>query len=77
MSQMNAYNKTSEKELNKIETSNLLDAEFKTLVIRMLDELRGKVDEFSDKFNKEGSPSVHSLGVGESVPLDPTGNLLS
>ena len=36
-----------------METRNLLDAEFKTLVIRMLDELRGKVDEFSDKFNKE------------------------
>ena len=31
--------KTPEKELNKIEVSNLLDAEFKTLVIRMLKEL--------------------------------------
>ena len=31
--------KIPEKELNKMETSNLLDAEFKTLVIRMLNEL--------------------------------------
>ena len=31
--------KTQEKELNKMEISNLSDAEFKTLVIRMLREL--------------------------------------
>ena len=31
--------KTLEKELNKMETSNLSDEEFKTLVIRMLKEL--------------------------------------
>ena len=31
--------KTPEKELNKMETSNLSEAEFKTLVIRMLKEL--------------------------------------
>ena len=31
--------KTPEKELNKVETNNLLDAEFKTLVIKMLKEL--------------------------------------
>ena len=28
-----------EKELNKMETSNILDAEFKTLVMRMLNEI--------------------------------------
>ena len=37
---MKEQNKTPEKELNKIETSNLVDAEFKTLVITMLNELR-------------------------------------
>ena len=31
--------KTPEKELSEMETSNLSDAEFKTLVIRMLKEL--------------------------------------
>ena len=39
MTQMKEQNKTPEKEWNKMETSNLLDAEFKTLVIRMLNEL--------------------------------------
>ena len=33
--------KTPEKELNKMEISNLSDAEFKTLIIRMLKELTG------------------------------------
>ena len=51
MAQMKVKNKTLEKELNKMETSNLLDAEFKTLVTRMLKELRGKVDELRENFN--------------------------
>ena len=39
MVQMKEQIKTPEKELNKIEISNLSDTEFKTLVIRMLKEL--------------------------------------
>ena len=39
MVQMKRQKKTPEKELNKMETSKLLDAEFKTLVIRLLKEL--------------------------------------
>ena len=39
MAQMKVQNKTPEKELNKTEIANLSDAEFKTLVIRMLREL--------------------------------------
>ena len=39
MAQMKEQIKTPEKELNKMEISNLKDAEFKTLVIRMLKEL--------------------------------------
>ena len=39
MAQMNEQIKTPEKELNKMEIGNLLDAEFKTLVIRMLREI--------------------------------------
>ena len=41
MAQMKEQNKTLEKELNKMEKSNLSDEEFKTLVIRMLKELTG------------------------------------
>ena len=35
-----------------METSNLPDAEFKTLFIRMLNEHRARVDELSKNFNK-------------------------
>ena len=38
VAQTEEQNKTPEKELNKMEISNLSDAEFKTLVIRMLKE---------------------------------------
>ena len=36
-----------------IKSSNLTDAEFKTLVIKMLKELLGSIDKFSEKFDKE------------------------
>ena len=39
MAQMKKQIKTPEKELNKMEISNLSDAEFEILVIRMLKEL--------------------------------------
>ena len=39
MAQVKEKNTTPEKELNKTEITNLSDAEFKTLVIRMLKEL--------------------------------------
>ena len=40
MAQMKEQIKTPEKELKEMEISNLSDAEFKTLVTRMLKELR-------------------------------------
>ena len=48
MSKMKEQDKTSEKELNEMETSNLPDTEFKTLVIRIFSELRGRIDKLSD-----------------------------
>ena len=39
MSQMKEQNKTPQKELKAMEIGNLSDAEFKTLVIRLLKEL--------------------------------------
>ena len=51
MSQIKEQNKTLENEQNKMETSNLLDAEFKTLVKRMLKELKGRVEELKQNFN--------------------------
>ena len=47
-----------------METSNVLDSEFKTLVIRMPNELRGRVDEISEHFNKQ----IGSIKMGvESI----------
>ena len=36
-----------------MESRNLADAEFKTMVTKMLNELRGSVDKFSEIFNEE------------------------
>ena len=41
------------RDLGIMESSNLTDAEFKTLVIKMLFKHRGSVDEFSEDFNNE------------------------
>ena len=49
---MKEQNITSEKELNKMGTSNLLDAEFRTLVIWMLNEFRGRADELRENFKR-------------------------
>lgn len=42
--------KSQKKKINKIQISNQPDAEFKILIIRMLNEFRGQVGE---NFNKE------------------------
>ena len=52
MSQMTEKNKTPEKELNKMETSNLLNSEFKTLDIRMLKELSENCNSIKKKAQK-------------------------
>ena len=44
MSQMKEQNKTPEKELNKMETGNLLDTVFETLIIRTLNKLSEKLN---------------------------------
>lgn len=36
-----------------METSNLQDTEYKTLVIKMLNEFGRKIDELTENFNKE------------------------
>ena len=53
MSHIKEHKKITEKALNKMKTSNIPEAELKTLVIRMLNEHRGKVDELNENFNKE------------------------
>ena len=55
MAQMKGQVKTPEKELNEMEVSNLSDAEFKTLVIRMLKE-------FSEDLNNTKKGLVRNRG---------------
>ena len=49
MARMKEKSKTSEKELNNMEMTNLSDAQFKTLFIRMLKELRQDLNSIKKK----------------------------
>lgn len=50
MFQMKEQGKYSEKELNIVETSNLLNKEFKVMITKMLNEFGRRMDEYSEKF---------------------------
>ena len=52
-----------------MKSNNLTDAEFKTLVINMLNELRGSVDEFSKNFNKEIKKHINGNGSYKREPV--------
>ena len=52
VAQIKKQNKTPIKELNQMEISNLSDAQFKTLVIRMLQELIGYFNSIKKQTNK-------------------------
>ena len=52
-----------------MESSNLTDAEFKTLVIKMLNELRSRVDELSENFNKEIENIKLEVEIGKGNQL--------
>ena len=45
--------KSSERELNKVESSTLPDTELKIIIIKVFKELRGRMDEHSGNINKE------------------------
>ena len=51
MAQMKEQIKTPEKKLNKMKISNLLDAQFKTPVIRMIKELNEDLNSIKKKKN--------------------------
>ena len=53
MPQMKEQEKSPQKELNKIEASNLPDTEFKTIVIRILKELSGRMGEFNENLKRQ------------------------
>ena len=56
MAQMREEIKTPEKEVNEMEISNLSDAEFKTLFIRMLKELN---EDFSSIKRSSQKQRIH------------------
>ena len=56
MFQTKEQGKTPEEELNEVETGNLPEKEFRVMIIKMIKELKGRIDAQSKKlevFNKE------------------------
>ena len=62
MAQMNQQIKTPEKELNTMEISNLSDAEFKTLVIRELNEGLSSLKKIQSEMKDSLSEIRNNLG---------------
>ena len=52
MPQIQKQEKSPEKKLNAMEATKLPDAEFKTMVIKILMELRERMEESSENLNK-------------------------
>ena len=61
-----------------METSNILDSGFKTLVTRMLNELKGKVGDFRENFNsiKKGMGTIKKKQSEMKDTLTKTKNML-
>lgn len=53
MFQTKVQGKSPEKDLNEIEISHVLDKEIKAMVIKMLTNLRRRMDDRRDNLNKE------------------------
>ena len=56
MYQMKEQHKTPEKQLNEVETGNLPEKEFRIMVVKMIQDLRkrmeGKIEKMQETFNK-------------------------
>ena len=79
MAQMKEQIKTPERELNKVENSNLSDAEFKTLVIRMLKELSEDLNsiKYIQAETKETVMEIENVLQGNSSRVEEAKNQLS
>lgn len=53
--------KSPGKELNEMEATKLPDAEFKTMVIRMFEDLRGTIDDLNENLNEEAVSSKRDI----------------
>lgn len=61
MSQMKELNKITAREQIQMERSNILDREFKVMVIKILTRLEKRVEDLSETLNKEKTKK-ESLG---------------
>ena len=68
VAQMKGQIKTSEKELNEMEISNLSDAEFKTMVIRMLKELREDLNSIK-KIQSQMKDTTRDIEIKNNVTV--------
>ena len=69
MTQVKEQNKTPEKELNKMEITNLSDTEFKTMVIRMLKEISVYSNNIKEEMKFALSEIKKNLPLGEGRKL--------
>ena len=57
ISQMKGQSKISEKQLNEVETGNLPEKEFRIMIMKMIQDLRNRMDiqteEIKEMFSKE------------------------
>ena len=70
MSQMKEHKKSPEKELNEMEATKIPGEDFKTRVIQMLKDLRGRMDDLSENINKERVSTKKDMETIEEKQLE-------
>ena len=53
MSQMKGQDKTPEKQLNEVETGNLLEKEFRIMIMKMIQDLGKTMKKMQEMFTKD------------------------
>ena len=53
MSQMKEQDKTSEKQLNEVETGNLPEKEFRIMIVKMTQDLQKRMEKMEELFTKD------------------------
>ena len=53
MSQMKGQDKTPEKEINEVERGNLPEKEFRIMIVKMIQDLRKRMEKMQEVFIKD------------------------
>ena len=78
MAQMKEHIKTPEKEVNEMEISNLSDAEFKTLVIRVFKELSEDLSSIKKSVRNKGYTNLSKEQfIGKNSRVDEAENQIN